>query len=359
MSRITFNNRQNHFFNTLKSSVDGYFQKNKLKKTGNWKLYLKAVILIPLAIVIYISLLIFPLHWFAALLLCAVLGFALACIGFNVMHDACHGSYSTRSWVNNLFSLSMNVLGSAAFIWKLKHNIVHHTYTNIDGIDDDIAKSPVFRECKTQRWHPAHRFQHYYIFLLYGFSSLSWVFGTDYKKYFSQKVHNTPFKKMNFKEHIIFWLSKILYMVIYIIIPAAVWGWGAWAIGFITMHFVLGFVLAIVFQLAHVVEHVEFEAVGKSPKKIENEWAVYQVKTTADFAPKNKLITWLTGGLNYQIEHHLFPKISHVHYPAISNIVKEACRKFGIEYHYFPTMMAAVASHYRLMKEMGKRPEFI
>jgi linoleoyl-CoA desaturase len=169
------------------------------------------------------------------------------------MHDACHGSYSSKKWVNELLSLTMNALGSNAYIWKIKHNVVHHTYTNIDGIDDDIAKSPVLRHCQTQKWVPAHRFQHLYMFLLYGLSTILWVFVTDLVKYFTKKIVVTEMK-MTTKDHIIFWTSKLLYVFFYFVLPILFVGWQAWLIGYLIMNITLGITLSLVFQLAHVVE---------------------------------------------------------------------------------------------------------
>ena len=355
MYKVTFNNKSHEFFDALKASVDKYFQETGQKKTGNWKLYLKTAILVPSAIAMYVLLLTVPMHWAAALAICGVLGFVLATIGFNVMHDACHGSYSTRSWVNDFWGLSNNALGGNAFLWKLKHNIVHHTYTNIDGVDDDINNMPFMRECETQAWKPMHRFQGYYMFLLYGLTSL-FIFFVDFIKYFQKKVYTTPLKPMSVKEHVIFWVSKIVCVFVYGVLPISIVGWGAWALGFFVMNFMMGLTLAVVFQLAHVVEHAEFEVAGDEPVRIENEWAIHQIKTTANFAAKNPFATWFLGGLNFQIEHHLFPRIRQVHYPESSLIVRETCDQFGLRYNYFPTVRGAVASHFRIMNGLGKRP---
>jgi linoleoyl-CoA desaturase len=357
MSKLTFNNKNSIFYSTLKSSVDQYFTANKLSRTGNWKLHIKTAVLIPAAVLIYIFLLTFHLPLAAGIILSSVMGFVLASIGFNVMHDACHGSYSSKDWVNRLLGLSLNALGGNAFIWKFKHNIIHHTYTNVDGIDDDIAKSPLMRQCTTQKWVPAHRFQHLYVPLVYGISSFAWVFLMDFTKYFKSRVFNTQLQKMDKKEHMLFWTSKIFYLVFYVLIPILCVGWKAWAIGFGCMHLVMGLTLALVFQLAHVVEHAEFHHVAENDnKKIEEEWAIFQVKTTANFAPNNKIISWFVGGLNFQVEHHLFPRVSHVHYPAIRKIVKQTCEQFNISYNEFPTMTSAIVSHFRMMKQLGKRP---
>ena len=356
--KVTFNNKQKEFFNALKQEVDAYFERNAIKKTGNWKLYAKTAILIPSAIGIYLLLMFVSMHWALSSFLWVAFGLNMAAIGFNIMHDACHGSFSTRGWVNELFGLTNNFLGGNAFLWKLKHNIIHHTYTNVDGVDDDINNMPFMRQCSTQPWKPMHQFQSIYMFFLYGFTSL-FMFFMDYVKYFSKKIYSTPLKKMDTKEHIIFWGGKIFFILFYIGIPIFLIGWKAWLIGFLISQFTLGLTLAIVFQLAHVVEHAEFESAGIDPVKIENEWAIHQVKTTANFAFSNKLITWFVGGLNYQIEHHLFPRISHIHYPAISKIVRETCAQFELNYIYFPSTRAAVASHVRFMNQMGQRPAAI
>lgn len=357
MPKVTFNNRNSVFYSALKSEVEKYFINKGIKKTGNWKLYLKSVILISTAIGLYLLLLTVSMPALPSLLLCALLGITFSCIGFSVMHDACHGSYSQSSRLNYVMGLTANALGANAFMWKQKHNVIHHTYTNVDGIDDDIAKSPLIRQCHTQKWVPAHRVQHLYLPFVYSITSLAWIMIMDFVKYSTKMVHKTPLQKMDTKEHIIFWVTKVCYVFFYMALPMYLVGFLPWLFGFIAMHVAEGLSLAIVFQLAHVVEHAEFEVATEDPKVIESEWAVYQVKTTANFAPRNKVIGWMVGGLNFQIEHHLFPKISHVHYPAISKIVQKVCREHGIFYNQFPTMWAAMISHFKMMKEFGRPPQ--
>ncbi len=357
MYKVSFNNKDSSFHQDIKYSVEEYFTANQVKKTGNWKLYIKAATLVPAAVGLYLLLIFGHPALLTGILLSVVLGFILASIGFNVMHDACHGAYSKKAWVNNLMGLSLNLLGGNAFIWKFKHNIIHHTYTNIDGIDDDIAKSPAMRQCESQKWVPAHRFQHIYVVILYAISSFLWVSVMDFQKYFKRKIHNTELQKMDRQEHIIFWLSKIFYVSFYVVIPVHFVGWSAWAIGFGSMHVMMGLTLALVFQLAHVVEDAAFVfAPGIEPQKIDEEWAIHQVRTTANFAPRNKVISWFVGGLNFQIEHHLFPKVSHVHYPAIAPIIREVFKKHQLHYNQFPDMQGAVISHFKMMRALGKRP---
>lgn len=236
MSKVTFNNKNTAFYTSLKKSVDEYFRNKNIKSTGNYKLYLKTITLIPAAIILYISLLAFSIPVFPALIMCGVLGFVIAAIGFNIMHDACHGSYSTKKWINNTMSLTMNAIGSNAFIWKIKHNIIHHTYTNIDGVDDDIAKFPVIRLCESQERLKMHKYQHIYAIFAYCLASVSWVLFTDYLKYFQRRIASTPINTFTTKEHIVFWVSKILYIVFYIAVPIYFVGWLPFLVGFGVMH---------------------------------------------------------------------------------------------------------------------------
>lgn len=356
MPKITYNNKNAVFFISLKKSVDRYFEQTGFKKTGNIHLYIKSIVFILAAIGLYAALLFVKMPVLAGMGTSMLLGFVLACIGFNVMHDANHDSYSSSKWVNKTLGLTLNALGGNSFIWKQKHNIIHHTYTNIDGVDDDIAKSPFIRMCSTQRWVPAHRIQHLYTPLLYAISSMIWVLYQDFEKYFKKKICSTQLRSMTAADHILFWSSKVLYIAFYLVIPMTIVGWQLWLLYFVCLHAGLGFTLAIVFQLAHVVEETEFDFVSSDDRQIENEWAVHQVKTTANFSEGNKVISWFAGGLNYQIEHHLFPRISHIHYPALSRFVKAECKAFNLPYNSISTMNAAIASHFRFIKLMGQKP---
>ena len=357
MPKITFSYCINEFYQSLKVAVDEYFEKNKIKKTGDWRLYSKSIILIGAAITGYCFLMLTNMSAIPALLICAGLGYVFACIGFAVMHDANHGSYSTKPWVNDMMGLTANALGASSFFWKQKHNILHHTYTNVDGLDDDIAKSPIIRQCESQRWVPAHKIQHLYLLPVYALSSIFWIFFMDFTKYFTGKIYTTDAWKMSAKNKTIFWLTKAGYLTFYIVLPIVKWGFLPWLGGFLLLHAAMGLTLSIVFQLAHVVENTEFEHVDlDETKHVETAWAVHELKTTSNFAMGSKVISWFVGGLNFQIEHHLFPKVSHVHYPAISKIVQQKCAEYNLPYNQYHTMLQAVASHFRVMKYLGKKP---
>jgi linoleoyl-CoA desaturase len=353
MVKVTFN--KGGFYAELKTRVDNYFRENNLKKTGNRQLYLKGLLLIVSSMLLYSLLLLRPMSLAVFIILCFLLGSLLAGIGFNVMHDACHHCYSSKRWVNNLCQLTLNALGGNVYIYKQKHSL-HHAYTNIDGIDDDIAKSPLFRQCKSQKLLAVHAYQHLYAVPVYALSGLAWITLLDFTKYCNQKIYRKEMRVMNTQQHIIFWASKVLYILFYLIVPIYYVGW-KWALGFTCMNVSMGLTLALIFQMAHVVEVTEFDAVNCEDHFIETEWAVHQLRSTANFAISNSFINWFCGGLNYQIEHHLFPGISHIHYSTISKITRQACLDFNLPYNCYPTVSAALLSHFRLMKRLGRNAE--
>lgn len=322
--------------------------------TGNRSLYVKSALQVGSAIALYITLVFIHPDAFLSIILCALLGANLAFIGFNIMHEGGHQSFSQRTWINILSAYSLNILGGNAMFWKAKHNVNHHTYTNIEGMDDDINVQPYMRIHPSQPRYRMHRFQHIYWILLYGITYLSWIFIDDFAKYFSGKmVPNSPQRKWTLKEHFIFWTTKIGYLALYIGLPVYFTSLASALIGFGIMTFVCGLTIAIVFQMAHVVEVTSFPKPNATTSKINQEWAIHQVETTANFGTKNKLLSWFLGGLNFQVEHHLFPRISHVHYPAINKLVKETCEEFNVSYLEFSSLGTAFWSHLKHIRKMG------
>lgn len=338
----------------LKKRINDYFATTGKSTTGGFRLFSKALFLILALAYTYIQIVFFTPGVLVSVLLCVVMGLLVASIGFNVMHDGGHGSFSRSTAVNKVAAVTAEILGASHFMWNMKHNVIHHAFTNIDGIDDDIDAKPFLRMTSTQKYYKMHRFQHWYFVLLYAIFHLYWVLFSDYKKYFSGKIGDMPIKKMKTADHITFWGFKLVHYALFFIIPIIVLGFTKWIIGFSIVSTVTGFTLSIVFQLAHTVEHTEFP-VPAEDGRLQDEWAVHQLKTTANFATRNKLISWYVGGLNFQVEHHLFPKISHIHYPAINKIVKQACEEFNVVYVEYPKMYHAVASHVSFLKQMGRQ----
>jgi linoleoyl-CoA desaturase len=354
MTKVKFAAPKESFHVVLKNRINDYFERTGKSVSGNAHLYTKAGILLTSFLFLYVHLVFFtpPIFW--AILECVLLGIVVAGIGFNIMHDGAHGSFSKHKWLNTTAAFTLNVLGGSSFMWNVKHNVIHHAYTNIDGVDDDIDIQPWLRMSSTQPKLPMHRYQHIYFWVLYALLYILWVFVLDFQKYFKKKIGEMPLKKMSITDHIIFWSFKVFYVGLFIVIPIYTVGFLAWLTGFLLFTLVAGLVLSVVFQLAHTVEHTHFPMPNEDTGKLEDEWAIHQLKTTANFAPKNKFINWLVGGLNFQIEHHLFPKISHIHYTEIRHIIKQACAEYGIPYIEYPKMRHALASHVSFLKQMGK-----
>jgi linoleoyl-CoA desaturase len=354
MSVPKFSSTQQSLHTELKAKISEYFLEVGRSTTGNYKLFVKAVALMVSFIFIYIHIVFFTPAVVWQVLESILLGCLVAAIGFNVMHDGAHGSFSKYKWVNNLAAFSLNILGGNSFIWNIKHNIIHHAYTNIDGVDDDIDIQPWLRMSSTQKKYRMHKYQHLYFWILYSLLYIFWVFILDYQKYFRGRVGQMPVKKMKLKDHFIFWGFKLVHFFLFIGLPVYMVGFESWLISFLIFTLVAGFVLSLVFQLAHTVEHTAFPMPDAENGKMQDEWAVHQLRTTANFATQSKLITWLVGGLNFQIEHHLFPKISHVHYPEICKIIKAICEERGIHYIEFKNLRFAITSHVAFLREMGR-----
>lgn len=341
------------FGKEIRKRVNHYFKDNKISRKGDWRLFSKAIILFTLFFVDYYFLLYFDVPPWLRIILWILLVPICAGIGFSVMHDANHGAFSKHSWANKLAGWSLNFLGANNHIWKKKHNEIHHHGTNVNHIDEDIEAKPLLRLHDEQPRYWIHKYQHWYWPLAYGLLYFSWVFVKDFYKYFSGKIMN---KKITFAfwEHVNFWASKAFFYLLFIHVPIKQIGFNSWLIGFGIFAALLGFVISTVFQLAHIVEglnHPTFEEADGT------ESVEHQISTTANFAPHNKFINWWVGGLNFQIEHHLFFGVSHVHYPEIHKIVKSTAEEYQFPLVVFPTIKSAVLSHVAKLKEFGKKPK--
>lgn len=354
VAKISFEPR-NAFLDTLKSRVEAHFAETGQQPTGNWRLYRKTVLALAMIAGCYSALVWLTLPWWAVLA-CAVLlcqGYVL--LAFNVMHDGAHGSYSRHRWVNTLMGASMDFMGSSQLLWRQKHNSMHHTYTNIDGVDDDISIGPLIRLSPHQAWKPWHRYQHLYAVPLYSLLTLYWLLGSDLYKFSTGKIGDTPMQSRTPAQVGYFLATKVAYFGYTLVIPMLYQPVWAVLLVFVGVHMLFGMSLALVFQLAHTVEGTQFPKPAASGH-LETDWAVHQFNTTANFAPHNRLACFYMGGLNYQIEHHLFHKVSHIHYPQIAPIVRETCREFSVQYLSFPSVREALKAHFQFLRRLGSGP---
>lgn len=344
------------FLTTLKERVETYFKNSHLSRHANKFMVFKTVLFLTLMPLFYILIItgIFPL--FVQLLLAMVLGMTMAFIGFNVCHDALHGAYSSNKKVNKGLGFIFNIIGASSYVWNLTHNIVHHSYTNIIGHDEDIEIAPgLIRVNKEDKLNKLQRYQHIYAFFLYGLTTLSWFFRKDYYKFFKKNIGESHVNKHPKIEYFNLFFYKLIYYFIFIVLPLLIMDitWWQFLIGFVAMNIAESLVLGLVFQLAHVVEETEIK-LPTEENNIEEAWASHQMRTTANFAPKNKLASFLCGGLNLQVEHHLFPKICHIHYRKISDIVKKTAAEFNLPYNVNRSFFSALRSHYFFLKKLGR-----
>jgi len=289
----------------------------------------------------------------------AVMGFGKAGIGLSIMHDANHGSYSTKAWVNNFFGATLNLVGGHAFNWKVQHNVLHHTYTNVHDVDEDISPRGVLRMAPGSTWRPFHRWQHYYAWFFYGLLTFVWIIFKDYDRLARYNKDGLVKKQKTtyLKEWIVLIITKVFYTGYIFLLPLVLLPFSFWQIfvGFFIMHYIAGFILAIIFQPAHVIEGTEYP-MPDNDGNLENNWAIHQLHTTTNFGHRHRLFSWYVGGLNYQVEHHLFPNICHVHYRKIAKIVEETTKEFGLPYKSKDTFVQALIAHTRLLKELGRKP---
>lgn len=354
---VKFNGRnQSGFYADVKKEVDNYFKSNGLGKNANTSMVLKTIFFLSSLVIIYLLLIFGSLSLGVNLLLAGLLGITQAFIGFNVCHDAIHGSFSSNRRVNKSLSLVFNFIGANPYVWDVCHNKVHHTYTNIPGHDEDLDVAPgLVRISPMEEHKPIMRYQHIYAFFLYGLASLSWVFRKDYVKFFQKKIGETDNTNHPKIEYFNLFFYKALYYALYIVVPLILMDitWWQFIVGFLVMHLSEGVVLGLIFQLAHVVEGIEYPE-PTDDGRLDESWAVHQMQTTANFSRESPIATFLCGGLNYQIEHHLFPNICHIHYPEISKIIEKKAQEYGVPYHMNDTFLGALNSHYKMLKKFGR-----
>ncbi len=352
------NKHEQQFAAALRKNVNNYFKENGISPKADVSVVFQTSTMLALYLVPFILMFILPIPIWAVALMCVVAGIGLAGIGMCVMHGGAHEAISHHKWLNTMLGLTMNLLGNSVYTWKVKHNMLHHTYTNIGGQDADIASKGPMRFSETSKLRKVHRFQHIHAGFAYCLLTISmlvndffWI--ADYNRQGILQKQNLNFKWMITKIALI----KSVYLFVCIGLPTMLTDFTWWQvlIGWLLMHFTGGFIMSVVFQLAHVVEGVE-QPVPDADGVIASDWVVHEFRTTANFSRNNPLLNWYVGGLNFQIEHHIFPNICHIHYPKIAPIVEATAKEYGVPYIMKPTLWEALMSHSRKLKELGHVP---
>lgn len=346
---------KSEFYSTLKERVETYFTKKGITPYANGYFVFKMIFFLSGFIGAYLLLILANPSLLITYLLWAVLGLFTAFAGVNIGHDAIHGAVSSNKKINTVLGFVFDLVGANGHLWEITHNQIHHTYTNIPEYDEDVNISPLIRLSSHQKIRSIHRYQHWYTFFLYGLTSLSWVFLKDYRRFFKERIGIHQTKKPTAYQYFNLFFFKFFYYSTFLVLPMILIDFAWWHIllGFIIMHFFEGFSLAIIIQLAHMLEGIEFPMPDDN-NEIRNSWAVHQLHTTADYARNNALVSFFFGGLNFHIEHHLFQGVCHVHHRAISHIVKRTALEYSLPYHDIPTLGGAVYSHLSFLKKMGR-----
>lgn len=365
MERIIFkgeNINEQNFAKEIRKRVRRYFKENQINTHGNAGMYFKTFVMLGLYLAPFIVLLTVDMGPWLAFGLAVLIGVGEAGIGMSVMHDAAHGAYSSKQWLNKFAASSMFLLGSNTINWKIQHNLNHHTFTNIYNHDPDISTKAVIRLCEHASLKKYHRYQQYYAFFFYGFMTLMRLFDEIFTLIKYNKQGITAELNVNPKWELIkLILTKLVYFGVIFTLPLIFTDFKFWQIliGFAAMQLTAGMIMSTVFQMAHVVEEA-YQPLPDENNIIHTDWLVHQLKSTADFGKRNGLLSWYIGGLDFQVEHHLFPNICHVHYAAIAPIVEETAREFGLTYNTNRTFFHALVSHYKRLKELGReRPPMV
>ena len=337
----------------VRRRIEEFFRTTGRRQRDCPQMYVKTAILLACFAGSYLLLVFVAQTWQQALPLSMALGLVTAAIGFNVQHDGSHHAYSNHDWINKMMAMTLDVIGGSSYHWYWKHVIFHHTYVNITGHDTDIDLGGLGRLTPHHRRFWFYRWQHYYLWPLYGFMAINWHLVGDFRDIIPGRIGEHRLPRPKGWNLVVFLAGKAIFLVLAFGIPLLFHPIWVVALFYAAATVVLGLVLSVVFQLAHCVEEAEFPLPRQDTGRIENAWAIHQVETTVDFARRSRLAAWLLGGLNFQIEHHLFPRICHVNYPAISKLVEQTCQDFGVRYSEHESFWSGVASHFRWLRQMG------
>ena len=240
LKQITYSNTEHKdFYKVLRKRVNAYFKDNNKTRYADTNMVLKTIFMLSLYLVPFILMLTIVTNTWLVMLMWVLMGFGTAGVGLSIMHDANHQAYSKNKWVNKIIGKLTNAVGGSDANWRIQHNVLHHTFTNIKGQDEDIDAGRIIRFSKHSKWFNIHKFQKYYSFFLYGLLTINWAITTDFKQmnnYLKRKLSYGKFPNPA-TEWTKLIISKIVYYAIWIVLPLLVLDLAWWKIfiGFFIM----------------------------------------------------------------------------------------------------------------------------
>lgn len=323
------------------------------------RLHLKAALIVALGVFSYGGLVFGDVSLLVRLGCAALLVIAVIATATSILHDGNHASFSRSRVGNHIAALSADFLGASSLIWRFKHNHLHHGNTNVVGMDTDIDQAPFARLAPVQEWLPRHRYQHVYLWFLYGFLTIRWFVMSDFRDLANGGIgaHRFP-RKPRRRDVITLFAGKAVHATWALVIPLMFNPWWAVLTFYVVSSWLVGFALAVMFQVAHCVDNVEFTSVD-TPRR-GPDFASHQLLTTADVRCKTRAgqagLHWIMGGLDAQVEHHLAPRLPHTIYPQVARQLRQVAATQGFNLRAHTTPWQAIVSHGRWLRIMGRRP---
>ena len=323
------------------------------------RLHRKAAFIAVMAVSSYGALVFAPVGLVLRVAFMLLLVVSLVATATSVMHDGNHGAFSTSTRVNRIAGWSSDLLGGSSYLWRFKHNRLHHGNTNVVGYDLDIDQVPFARLAPQQPWRRWHRWQHLYMWVLYGFLTIRWLLIADFATLIRGRQGTHPLPKQPRRRDVaLIVFGKMLHVAWALVLPMFFHPWWGVLGFYLVASWLVGFLLANFFQLAHCVERAEFFT-ADAPRR-GADFDLHQLRTTVDIRCRIPIVAgfvhWWMGGLDYQVEHHLAPKLPHTIYPLVAPRLEAACAERGVTYRTHPSVIEAVRSHARWLRTMGRDP---
>lgn len=351
---ISYAVKEDPFYSELRKRINHYFNSNHISRLATSKMYLKTTVLITLWIGLYALILSDLFAGIYLILLQVSWHFTMFLMSVGIAHDGSHNAFSAKKWVNRTMTKVFDLIGINSYMWKFNHILSHHNAPNIPIYDSAIYSFSIFRLHPKAKHYPIHRFQAYYIFLIYSLATLFKLFFLDFFSFGRKRIGYINMKKPPYSQ--ILWLAFTKFTVITYTLVIPLWVLSAPSIdiitGFLLGHLICGVALGIIFQVTHLFDETQWPEPDEKGV-IQNSFPNHIMQTTSDFAVNNPIATWISGGLNMHVVHHLFPGFSQVHLPAMTKILQQTAKEFNVKHKVYPNVRSAIISHIRTLHQLG------